>query len=303
MNSLTSKNSFIRLIIFTFKSVFKSFKLYVFMLLLPIIYYLFSYLYNNNFDKIIINPAIMLNKLFLPSIFSIFFATSLIFDWNNTMFNKYLNIFKLKKSYIIISLITIFIILNIIFLLLFIVVTSLLDLFFINRSMLNALKASSYSELVKEDVISTIVTFRRVVGITFTLLLSFILNFIIGYTIGNYLKNGITAQILNILILTVTLIWSEQLIDPNNSEFYNSILGFGYLVPQKYLTWLLYFFYIDIETSLDFINLIIINLSVDLFFKNYNLILPIIAFQIFIITAINYNYSNVIVKVKKWKRL
>ncbi|AHB36474.1 hypothetical protein [Spiroplasma apis] len=301
MNNLTSKNSFSRTILFTFCSSIKSFKLYVYMILIPFLVYLFAYFYTSNFDLKVVNPAIMVVKLTLPSIFSIFFITSMISDWNNSVFNKYLSIFKLKKIYMILSILLVFIILNILSLFIFMILCSTVDIFLQNKSFLNALNLNYYKELVNQDTVNFLSTFRRTLGIIFVLLLSIIFSFIYGYFVGTLIKQTALAQLINILIICLILIFSEHIVSPNDATFTNKIMYFGYLIPNKYLTWLIYLFYIDIQVDSGLINLVITNLTTHLFTTNYLITFSIIIFEF--ATIIGLYWTTLYLKERRltWK--
>ncbi len=302
MDNLSFKNSFIRTIGFTFKTTLKSIKLYIFMLLIPVSFYVFSYLFISNFDSKIINPAIMLSKLLLPSIFSIMVITTLMNDWNKSIFIKYVNIFKLKKFHLMLAVFIVFFFLNLAFLLLFISITSFIDIFLVNKSMINALNLKTYYILIDQKNVNFLINFRRIVGVIFVFIFSSLINFLIGYMMSHISKNLILVQILNIFLISFILIFSDMFIDPNDSLFNNNVIYICYLVPQKYLTWLVYLFYADIGTDKSFINLIILNLRTKLFVDNYVLpILVLFAYTMLLLFLIPGNRKFLIERVKKWK--
>ncbi|WP_338985430.1 hypothetical protein [Spiroplasma endosymbiont of Diplazon laetatorius] len=168
--------------------------------------------------------------------------------------------------------------------------------------MINALNLKTYYILIDQKNVNFLINFRRIVGVIFVFIFSSLINFLIGYMMSHISKNLILVQILNIFLISFILIFSDMFIDPNDSLFNNNVIYICYLVPQKYLTWLVYLFYADIGTDKSFINLIILNLRTKLFVDNYVLpILVLFAYTMLLLFLIPGNRKFLIERVKKWK--
>ncbi|ATX70559.1 hypothetical protein [Spiroplasma clarkii] len=257
-----------------FKSTFKSARLYVFSVFLPIFIYLFVNLLQSNFDKQMINPGIIMTFLFIPSLCSIFLVSAVVTDWRESIFFKQMHLFKINKVTFILAFLAVFIVINIIFLLVFILLALGIDLFLTNKSFTVALTLKSYNTLMLQEQVATVATFRRILGIFYLLMLSSVFYFFVGFFFAFAIKNIAFIQIINLLIVSISLIAGDIMFNPNSGVLYNELYYFGFLIPQKYFTWFMYGLYVDLQTNDNLINLVIVNLATKLFLIDYYFLVP-----------------------------
>ncbi|WP_339039975.1 hypothetical protein [Spiroplasma endosymbiont of Andrena trimmerana] len=265
---MKNKNSiviFSHCISYMFKTILKTFRTYIYFLIMPVI--LLSLVYFLTSQSIIkYNRYIIVSSyILLPILFNIFLIGHLICQWRESVFLKQLHNFGINKIAFILSL------LIVIFVISFCTVFILLGyLFFLDQ-----LQGTN----IMTVWILAMKTFSQWFGLIFSISLNIIVIFFLALLISGSIKNPYIIQTINIIIFLTSILFGDFFIDMTYTISTPTII-IGYFVPQKYITWINFIFYS--QSDKNYYNFFQIVPSVDYKLSFTNIYQPVFSCLTFI---------------------
>lgn len=252
-------------IVYMFKSILKTFRTYVYLLIAPIIFLTLVYFLTSQ-SIIKYNRYIIISSyILLPILFNIFLIGYLICEWRESVFLKQLHNFGITKIGFICSLLIVIFTISFTAVWLLIGYLFMLDKFEGNNLMIVWILA--------------IKTFSQGFGMIFSIILDIFLIFFCGILISGSIKNPYLIQTLNIVVFLTSILFGDFFIDMTYAISSPTII-IGYFVPQKYITWINYIFYS--ESNKYYYNFFQIVPTVDYKLSFTNVYQPIFSSLVFI---------------------
>lgn len=219
---------FNRCVNYMFKTILKTFRTYVYLLIVPAIFLTLIYFLTSPSILKYNRYLIISGYILLPILFNIFLIGYLICEWRESVFLKQLHNFGINKLQFILSL------LIVIFIISFCTIWILLGYLFL----LDKVKGIN----IMTVWILAMKTFSQWFGLIFSICLNILLIFFFGILVSGSLKNIYLIQTLNIIIFLTAMLFGDFFIDMTYSISTPTII-IGYFVPQKYINWINYIFY------------------------------------------------------------
>ncbi|AHF57966.1 MULTISPECIES: hypothetical protein [Spiroplasma] len=234
MKIKTQHQMFNRCINYIFKSVLKTTRTYIYMLIAPIV--LMTLVYFLWYQSILKNSRYILITAFtlLPSLFLLFLVSYIICEWRDSVFIKQLKNFGISRFQFISALLIVLFTTNFIAVLLVIGYLFFLDSF-------------RHPHIVQIWLLQMHAV-DQWLGVIFGIILNILVVFFLSLLVSGALKNIYLVQSINILILVLFLFFGDFFIDLGYATSKAAIVV-GYFIPQKYLTWIVYMFYTQSEIN------------------------------------------------------
>ncbi|AHF61199.1 hypothetical protein P344_04810 [Spiroplasma mirum ATCC 29335] len=234
MKIKTQHLMFHRCIKYIFKSVLKTTRTYIYMLIAPIV--LMTLVYFLWYQNILKNSRYILITAFtlLPSLFLLFLVSYIICEWRDSVFIKQLKNFGISRFQFISALLIVLFTTNFLAILLVIGYLFFLDSF-------------RHPHIVQTWLFQ-MHTVDQWMGVVFGIILNILVVFFLSLLVSGALKNIYLVQSINILILVLFLFFGDFFIDLGYATSKATIV-LGYFIPQKYLTWIVYMFYTQSEIN------------------------------------------------------
>ncbi|AHI53314.1 hypothetical protein [Spiroplasma culicicola] len=269
-----------RLIKFIFRTSFSSITNYLFIFILPIILFSFSYLIMTSFGTTKITnfqKCAILGLTIIGPITTLMPISKIILDWRESILIKQFKIFEIKKWQVILGLWILSLVFCFITYISMFIMGSFIDLFLINK---NFIKSISLLQNIEQYIaILFIITF-----------LSFFV-FIISFIVSFLLKKILLIQTINLFIIIYFMVFSD-VFDPNlnsNNAWISVYNLLGTINPIKSIQWLLFSSYVNLGINLNNIRYIIYSTYIDIPFtfgtSNPILIIPMSMLQYFVLTG------------------
>ena len=234
MKIKTQHLMFHRCINYIFKSVLKTTRTYIYMLIAPIV--LMTMVYFLWYQSILKNSRYILITAFtlLPILFLLFLVSYIICEWRDSVFIKQLKNFGISRFQFISALLIVLFTTNFLAVLLVIGYLFFLDSF-------------RHPHIVQTWLFKMHAV-DQWMGVVFGIILNILVVFFLSLLVSGALKNIYLVQSINILILVFFLFFGDFFIDLGYATSKFTILV-GYFIPQKYLTWIVYMFYTQSEIN------------------------------------------------------
>lgn len=219
---------FNRCIVYMFKTILKTSRTYIYMVVVPIILITFVYFFWYQ-QMLKTNRYIMISSFTLiPTLFLLFLGSFIICEWRDSVFLKYLKNFGLNKLQFMASLLIVLFTITFVIIWLIVGYLFLIDL--------------AHQEHIVQNWFNFITLFSQWFGWIFGIILNILLMFFLAFLVAGSLKNIYIVQTINILIFILSFLFGDFLIDLSYATTTPAII-IGYFIPQKYITWIVYIFY------------------------------------------------------------